>query len=63
MGFPFPGEPNVFNLLGFFRTQDFVPTDKPKRFAEQIVIVTAGASSRQYIYDTASIVWRYTTLT
>lgn len=62
-GVPFPGDNQVFNLLGFFRTQESVPTDKPVRFAEQLVIVTSGGSSRQYIYDTNGLAWRYTTLT
>lgn len=60
---PFPFEPDVFNLLGFLRTQDFVPSAKPMRFAEQVVIVTAGGSSRLYIHDRIGAAWRYTTLT
>lgn len=54
---------HVFNLLGFFKTIDFVPTAKPQRFAEQVFIVTATGSSRVYIYDTAGLAWRYTALT
>ena len=59
----FPNENNLFNLYGFIRTIDFVPTEKPKTFADQLFIVTAGGSSRMYIYDTRGLAWRYTTLT
>lgn len=67
-----PGEyggnvfPNVFHLLniqGFWQTIDAVPTEKPRTFFEQVRIVTAGGSSRLYIYDTGGLAWRYTALT
>jgi hypothetical protein len=54
------------NLDGFIQTLEFVPTYTPSRFIDQFVIVTSGASSRAYIYDTKPTggkAWRYTTLT
>ena len=62
-GVPFPNSQSLFNLDGFITTQDFVPSAKPHGFADQFLIVTAGASSRMYIYDTRGLAWRYTTLT
>jgi len=54
------------DVYGFIRTIDFAPTAVPKRFTDQFVIVTAGASSRAYIYDTkptGGLAWRYVVLT
>lgn len=60
---PFPGIQHVENLQGFIRRDDIVPTDKPKGFADQLVIVTSGGSSVLYIYEPESLVWRYVLLT
>lgn len=59
----YPNENNIGNLTGFIRTIDFVPTDKPKQFIDQFIIVTSGGSSRAYIYDVVGLAWRFTTLT
>lgn len=60
-----PNEQHILNLMGFIRTIDFVPTAKPSRLVDQIFVVTAGGSSRAYIYDTnpGTLGWKYTTLT
>ncbi len=60
-----PDEQHLLNISGFIRTIDFVPTAKPKSFFDQIFIVTAGGSSRYYVYDTniGTLGWKYTALT
>lgn len=58
-----PDEDHIFNLVGFIQTRDTVPTDKPRKFADQFVLVTNGGSSRAYIYDTRGLAWKYTSLT
>ncbi len=58
-----PGFVDLLNLTGYLQTIDFVPTAIPRLFREQFVIVTAGGSSRAYIYDTVGAAWKYTTLT
>lgn len=58
-----PGELHVFNLEGFIQTRATVPTDKPKSFSSQLVLVTNGGSTRTYIYDTVGLAWRYTQMT
>lgn len=47
-----PGQQDVLNIHGFIRTIDFVPTAKPKGFSDSFYIVSAGGSSKAYIYDT-----------
>ncbi len=59
----FPSENHIFNLEGFIQTIDFVPTNKPRKFSDQFVLVTAGGSSRAYIYDRVGLAWKYWTLT
>lgn len=57
---------HLANLDGFIQTLEFVPTYKPSRVIDQVVIVTSGGSSRAYFYDTkpsGTPAWRYTTLT
>lgn len=58
-----PGQQDVLNIDGFVSTFDFVPTAKPRQFLEQFVIVTAGGSSRFYMYDRIGLAWKYTALT
>lgn len=60
-----PDEQHILNMQGFLRTIDFVPTAKPTRFVDQMFMVTAGGSSRLYIYDInpGTLGWKYTTLT
>mgnify|MGYP001614360399 CR=1 FL=1 len=60
-----PDQWDVSNLTGFIRTIDFVPTAKPKAFLDQFFMVTAGGSSRFYMYDTnpGTLGWKYSTLT
>lgn len=63
---PLPTDPlHLQNITGFIVTIDFVPAYTPKSFLDQFVIVTAGGSSRAYIYDTKYTGggWRYTALT
>ena len=65
-GKPFLDEDNVANLLGSIRSLDAAPSEVPKRFVDQFMIVTSGGSSRLYIYDvkpTGGLAWRYTSLT
>lgn len=56
---------HLSNLDGFIQTIEFVPTYKPSRFVDQVVLVSSGGSSRAYFYDTkpSSSGWKYTTLT
>jgi len=54
------------NINGFIQTIEFVPTYVPKTFADQFVIVTSGASSVAYIYDTKTtggLAWKSFNLT
>lgn len=59
----FPQENHIFDLDGFLRTLTEEPTHTPKKFSDQLVIVTTGGSSALYIYDTSSTSWMYTALT
>ena len=54
---------DLLNLTGFIQTINFVPTEKPKIFRDQFMIVTNGGSSRAYIYDTVGLAWKYVALT
>lgn len=56
---------SFFDVFNYIQTIDFVPTYTPQRLSEQFVLVTAGGSSRAYIYDTKFTGggWRYLTLT
>lgn len=53
------------NLDGFIQTLEFVPTYKPSRFLDQVVLVTSGGSTRAYFYDTkpSSPGWKFAALT
>jgi hypothetical protein len=53
-----PDIQHILNLEGFLPTLTEEPTYVPRKFAEQIVIVTTGGSSRAYIYDTKAIGWK-----
>ncbi len=46
-------------LDGLFQTSSSVPTHVPRKFSEQIVIYTSGATYRLYWYDNANGAWRY----
>lgn len=56
---------HLANLDGFIQTLEFVPTYKPSRVIDQVVLVTSGGSTRAYFYDTkpSALGWKYTTLT
>lgn len=58
-----PNQIDLLNLTGFIQTIDFVPTEKPKIFRDQFILVTAGGSSRAYIYDAVGLAWKYIVLT
>lgn len=58
-----PNAIDLLNLEGFIQTIDFVPTDKPRIFRDQFMLVTAGGSSRAYIYDVVGLAWKFVTLT
>lgn len=66
---PVPTDPNpttekdLQNITNFLRTQEAVPTAKPRNFIEQVVLVWSGGSARAYFYDTVNLAWRYTALT
>lgn len=59
----FPQENNIYNIVGFISTLEEIPTYVPRRFVEQIVLVTNGGSTRAYLYDRANTSWVYATLT
>lgn len=54
---------DLLNLTGFLQTLSVVPTEKPKIFRDQFVLVTNGGSSRAYIYDAVALAWKYVALT
>ena len=59
---PFPykevdQDPNFVNLVGLFSTGTDAPSLAPRKISEQFVVVTAGGSSRAYIYNTISRTW------
>lgn len=56
-------EKDLVNVTGFFRTQEAVPTAKPKSVIDQVILVWSGGSARAYFYDTINLGWRYTALT
>lgn len=56
----FPNEQHIRNVGGFFTILESVPTYTPRKFAEAIVLVRSGGSTRAYFYDSG---WRYATLT
>lgn len=56
----FPEEKNWRDIGGFLLHLTEQPTYTPKGMFEQIVIVTAGGSSRAYIYDTKANNWKST---
>lgn len=60
-----PNEPiDFFDISGgFIDTVNVVPTNIPKKLAEQILIYSNGGTYRLYIYDTVNNAWRYATLT
>ena len=63
-----PNEQNVDNLQGFIRTLSEDPSSSgilqnPKKFVDQVAVVTNGGSSSLYIYDTNNQAWKYTSLT
>ena len=58
-----PGVLDLLNLEGFIQTLAVAPTEKPKIFRDQFVLVTNGGSSRAYIYDTVGLAWKYVALT
>lgn len=59
----FPGQQHVFNIEGFIQTLTEAPSLKPRKFSDQIVMVTAGGSTSAYLYDTRGTTWRRVTLT
>lgn len=50
-------------IFGMFRTVSAVPTGKPSKASDQIVIYISGATFRLYVYETTNKAWKYTTLT
>lgn len=53
---------DILNIKGFIRSQETVPTEKPKSFSDQLVLVSGGGSTRAYFYDIAALAWRFTAL-
>lgn len=51
------------SLTGLIGTISTVPTFKPTKISDQIVIYVSGGTKRLYIYDTSTKAWMYTTLT
>ena len=51
------------SIFGSFRVQSTVPAGKPRKFAEQVVIYTNGATYRLYWFDYKASVWHYVTAT
>lgn len=60
---PFPGIQHLENIQGFLHRMEVVPTEKPKSFVDQIVLVTNGGSTAAYIYEPTSLAWKYVLLT
>lgn len=59
----FEGINHFFNIEGFIRTLTEEPTFKPRKLADQIVLVRTGGSTSAYFYDTVNTTWRRVTLT
>lgn len=59
----FKGINHFFNIEGFIRTLKEEPTFKPRKLADQIVLVVTGGSTSAYIYDTVNTTWRHVTVT
>lgn len=60
---PQSAQKDIENISSVVQTVSVVPTWVPKKFYEQVVIYSSGATYRLYIYDTINNAWRYTTLT
>lgn len=64
----FPEENNIEDLTGFIRTSPEDPSAtgvyrSPRKFSQQIVLVTNGGSTSAYFYDTTNQAWKYVALT
>ena len=56
--------PSQLNTIwGLFRTVTAVPTGKPVKISDQVVIYTNGATLRLYWFDSTNSVWHYVTAT
>lgn len=51
------------NLIGSLEVVSAVPTGKPTKFIDQFKFYSNGSTYRLYVYNSASDVWRYTSLT
>lgn len=53
-----PDSQTLYGLEGFIQTLTEEPAYTPRKFTDQLVIVTTGGSSRVYLYDTNSRSWK-----
>lgn len=51
------------DVFGTFRVVTAAPTGRPKKFIDQVVVYTNGATLRLYWFDTKASVWHYVTAT
>lgn len=54
----FPDDTNWRDINGFILSLTETPAYTPRGAFEQFVMVTAGGSSRAYLYDTTAKAWR-----
>jgi len=53
----------IENIFGTFKVLNYVPTGKPVKFSDQVIIYTKDTDYRLYWFDTNAGVWHYVTAT